>query len=63
MSWPSEEKGGSQRRACRRIGLEPKTYSYASTRGDDAAVLVRLRGLAGERRWVGYWPLRLLMRL
>ena len=50
MSWAIEEKGYSQRRACGLIGLEPKTYRYASTRGDDAAVRVRLRSLAGERR-------------
>ena len=58
MSWAIEEKGYSQRRACRLIGLEPKTYHYASTRGDDAAVRVRLRSLAGERRRFGY-PLHL----
>lgn len=54
MSWAIEEKGYSQRRACGLIGLEPKTYRYASTRGDDAAVRVRLRSLAGERRRFGY---------
>ena len=50
MSWAIEDKGYSQRRACRLIGLEPKTYRYASTRADDAAVRGRLRDLAGERR-------------
>ncbi|MBA9069964.1 hypothetical protein FHR71_003725 [Methylobacterium sp. RAS18] len=35
MSWAIQEKGTSQRRACGLIGLEPKTYRYASTRGDD----------------------------
>lgn len=33
---------------------ESKTYRYASTRGDDEAVRVRLRSLAGERRRFGY---------
>ena len=54
MSWAIEEKGASQRRACGLIGLEPKTYRYTSTLGDDAAVRVRLRSLAGERRRFGY---------
>ena len=40
MSWAIEEKGYSQRHAYGLIGLEPKTYRYASTRGDDAAVRV-----------------------
>ncbi len=48
MSWAIEDKGYSQRRACGMIGLEPKTYRYASTRGDDAAVRVRLRSLAAS---------------
>ncbi len=62
MSWAIEEKGYSQRRACGLIVLEPKTYRYASTRGDDAAVRVRLRGLAGERRRFGYRRLLILLR-
>jgi len=53
VSWAIEEKGSSQRCACRLIGLEPETYRYASTRGDDAALRVRLRGLAGQRRRFG----------
>ncbi|GJE67223.1 hypothetical protein LNAOJCKE_4451 [Methylorubrum aminovorans] len=53
VSWAIEEKGYSQRRACGLIELAPKTYRYASTRGDDAPVRVRLRSLAGERRWFG----------
>ncbi len=62
MSWAIEEKGYSQRRACGLIGLEPKTYRYASTRGDDAAVRVRLHSLAGERRRFGYRRLLILLR-
>ena len=62
MSWAIEEKGYSQRRACGLIGLEPKTYRYASTRDDDAAVRGRLRGLAGERRRFGYRRLLILRR-
>ncbi|MFD1304194.1 IS3 family transposase [Methylobacterium marchantiae] len=62
VSWAIEEKGYSQRRACGLIGLEPKTYRYASTCGDDAAVRVRLRSLAGERRRFGYRRLLILLR-
>ncbi len=62
MSWAIEEKGYSQRRACGLIGPEPKAYRYASTRGDDAAVRVRLRSLAGERRRFGYRRLLILLR-
>jgi len=62
VSWAIEEKGYSQRHACGLIGLEPKTYRYASTRGDDAAVRVRLRSLAGERRRFGYRRLLILLR-
>ncbi len=54
MKWAIKEKGYSQRRACGLIGLEPKTYRYASTCGGNAAVRVRLRSLAGERRRFGY---------
>ncbi|ACK86225.1 putative integrase (plasmid) [Methylorubrum extorquens CM4] len=62
MSLAVEEKGYSQRRACGLIGLEPKTYRYASTRGDDAPVRVRLRSLASERRRFGYRRLLILLR-
>ncbi len=32
MTWAIDEKDYSQRRACRLVGLQPKTYRYASTR-------------------------------
>jgi putative transposase len=57
-----EEKGYAQRSACGLLGLEPKTYRYALTRGDDATVRVRLRSLAGERRRFGYRRLLILLR-
>jgi hypothetical protein len=38
----NEDKGYSQRRACGLIGIEPKTYRYASTRHDDAALRQRI---------------------
>jgi putative transposase len=44
VTWAIEKKGYSQRRACGLIGLEPKTYRYASTRPDDA-------GLRANERW------------
>lgn len=62
MSWAIDDKGYSQRRACRLIGLEPKTYRYVSTRDDDATVRARLRSLAGERRRFGYRRLLILLR-
>lgn len=45
MTWATEEKCYSQRRACGLVGLDPKTYRYASRRPDDVAVRARLRGL------------------
>jgi putative transposase len=35
VSWAIKDKGYTQRRACRLVGLEPKTYRYASMRPDD----------------------------
>jgi putative transposase len=62
VTWAIEEKGYSQRRACGLIGMEPKTYRYASTRPDDAGVRARLRALAAERRRFGYRRLHILLR-
>lgn len=45
-----EERSCSQRRACGLIGLDPKTYRYASRRPDDAELGARLRAPAIERR-------------
>ncbi len=61
MRWAIEEKGCSQRRACGLIGMEPKTYRYASKRSDDAA-LRQLRDLASLRRRFGYRRLLILLR-
>ena len=44
------------------IGLAPKTYRYASSRGDDAAVRERLCTLARQRRRFGYRRLHILLR-
>jgi putative transposase len=62
VTWAIDEKGYSQRRACRLIGLAPKTYRYASSRGDDAAVRERLCTLARQRRRFGYRRLHILLR-
>jgi putative transposase len=52
----------SQRRACEVIGADRTSVRYRSTRADDAALRVRLRELAGERRRFGYRRLHILMR-
>ena len=62
MSWAIENKDYSQRRACRPVSLEPKTYRYASTRPDDGAVRQRLKELALERRRFGHRRLHILLR-
>ena len=56
-----EQKSYSQRRACRLVGLEPKTYRYASKRSGDGEIRARLRVLAGERRRFGYRRLHILL--
>jgi putative transposase len=44
------EKNYSQRRACRLVGLHPKTYRYVTKRSGDEALRGRLRELASQRR-------------
>ena len=61
MTWAINEKGYSQRRACGLVGLQPKTYRYASTRPDDGALRARLKELASQRRRFGYRRLGLLL--
>ena len=61
MTWAIDEKNYSQRRACRLIGLHPKTYRYASTRPDDDVLRKRLKELASQRRRFGYRRLGLLL--
>jgi len=57
-----EEKSYSQRRACGLIGLDPKTYRYASRRSDEVEIRVRLKALADQRRRFGYRRLHILLR-
>lgn len=54
MTWAIDEKGYSQRRACRLVGLQPKTYRYASTRPDDGPLRTWLKELASQRCRFGY---------
>lgn len=62
MTWAIEKMGHSQRHVCGLIGLESKTYRYASTRLDDAPHQTRLWALPGERRRFGYRRLLILLR-
>ena len=61
MTWAIQEKGYSQRRACKLVGIEPKTCRYVSRRPDDGTVRARLRALASERRRFGYRRLHILL--
>src|SRR4030081_366555 len=61
VTWAINQKSYSQRRACRLVGLQPKTYRYASPRPDDGALRTRLKELASQRRRFGYRRLGLLL--
>src|SRR6201992_1473219 len=61
VTWAMDEKRYSERRACRLVGLQPKTYRYASTRPDDGPLRTRLKELASQRRRFGYRRLGLLL--
>jgi putative transposase len=62
VSWAIKDKDYSQRRACGLVGMEPKTYRYASKRPDDGALRQRLKELALERRRFGYRRLHIMLR-
>lgn len=62
MTWAIENKGYSQRRVCKLVGMAPRVYRYSSTRSDDADLRKRLRELAIERRRFGYRRLHLLLK-
>ena len=56
------EAGLSERRSCRLVGLERKTFRYRSRRPQRECLRARLRELAEERvRW-GYRRLHVLLR-
>ena len=48
--------------AIKEVGLEPKTYRYASKRPDDALIRQRLKELVLERRRFGYRRLHIMLR-
>src|SRR6185437_13315671 len=62
VRWAIQEKSYTQRRACRLVGLEPKTYRYATKRPDDAVLRQRFKDPASQRRRFGYRRLCLLLR-
>ena len=62
MIWAVREKGYSQRRACRLVGLHPKTYRYVPKRSGDEELRRRLRELASQRRRFGYRRLGLMLK-
>lgn len=62
MSWAIKERGYTQRRACRLVSLEPKTYRYVSKRPDDDLLRQRLKELALECRRFGYRRLHILLK-
>ncbi|MBZ4691110.1 MAG: family transposase [Cereibacter sp.] len=61
VTWAMTEKGYSQRRACRLVGIDPRVHRYRSSRPDDAGLRRRLRELSGERRRFGYRRLHILL--
>jgi putative transposase len=62
VTWAIRERGYSQRRACGLVGLQPKTYRYASKRTGDEELRARLRELASQRRRFGYRRLGLMLK-
>ena len=61
MTWAVREKNYSQRRACRLVGVHPKTYRYATKRSGDDELRRRRRELASQRRRFGYRRLGLML--
>ena len=62
MNWAMTDKSYSQRRAFCLVGLDRKTYRYASKRQGDDVLRTRLRDLASQRRRFGYRRLHILLR-
>jgi putative transposase len=61
VTWAMTEKGYSQRRACRLVGINPRVHRYQSSLPDDAGLRRRLRELSSERRRFGYRRLHILL--
>ena len=54
--------GVSERRACKLMDTDRSSMRYRSRRAGDAAVRLRIRELAAQRRRFGYRRLLILMR-
>jgi putative transposase len=62
VTWAVRERSYSQRRACRLVGLHPKTYRYVTKRSGDEGLRKHLRELASQRRRFGYRRLGLMLK-
>ena len=51
----------SERRACKALGTDRAVVRYRSRRADDAAIRVRMRAIAADRRRFGYRRIGLLL--
>lgn len=61
-AWLVSEKGISQRRACRVVGLHRSVARYRRREQNDEAIRGRLKDLAGHHRRYGYLRLHVLLR-
>ena len=57
-----DERGLSERRSCRIVGLARSVQQYRPKEGSDEAVIDRLRTLASENRRYGYLRLHALLK-
>ena len=48
VTYATESLGLSERKACQLTSISPSVYRYRSMRGDDGALRLRMRELAGE---------------
>jgi len=60
--WLMSEKGVSQRRACKLVGLHRSVARYRHRQRDDGPIRTRLKDLAGRHRRYGYLRLHVLLR-
>ena len=56
------ERGFSERRACRIVGLARSVQQYQPLQKDDAAAIKRMKELASENRRYGYLRLHAMLR-
>ena len=62
MGFLMTEKGLSERRACRIVGLSRSVQQYRPVPKDDAAVVARMKDLASANRRYGYRRLHAMLR-